>query len=126
MARSGNYLWLQLQQNLDHQRCSITLVVAVSAFLIGVQLAIATWISDGGVCVCGPMAHDCVEVFSVTEGPGVGGDLGNLARELVDLSILLRHSVHKILMIATMLVRLAGLFPTTTVMMWVGVRVWRL
>jgi len=45
-------LWPQLQQNLDHQRCSMTLVVAVSAFLIGVQLAIATWTSDGGVCVC--------------------------------------------------------------------------
>ena len=72
------------------------------------------------------MAHDCVEVFSVTEGPGVGGDLGNLARELVDLSILLMHSVHKILMIATMLVRLAGLFPTATVLTWVGVLVWRL
>ena len=78
------------------------------------------------VCVCGPKAHDCVEVFSETEGPGVGGDLANLAGELVDLSILLMHGVHKILMIATMLVRLAGLFPTTTVLMWIGMLVWRL
>ncbi len=78
------------------------------------------------VCVCGPKAHDCVEVFSETEGPGVGADLGNLARELVDLSSLLVHSVHTILKIATMLVRLAGQFPTATVVMWGGVLVWRL
>ena len=72
------------------------------------------------------MAHDCVGAFSVTEGPGVGADLGNLARDLVDLSGLLVHSVHTILKIATMLVRLAGQFPTATVMIWGGALVWRL
>ena len=83
-------------------------------------------VSDDGVCVCGPKAHDCVGDFSETEGPGVGADLGNLTRELVDLASLLMHSVHNILMIATMLVRLAGQFPTTTVLMWIGMLVWRL
>ncbi len=54
--------------------------------------------------------------FFRDRGTGVGGDLGNLAKVLVDLSILLVHSMHKIV-IATMLVRLAGLFPCITVMM---------
>ncbi len=49
--------------------------------------------------------------------------MGNLAKVLVDLSILLVHNMHKIVMIATMLLRLAGLFPCTTVMMCVGVLV---
>ena len=44
-------LWPQLQHILDHQRGIMTLVLAVSALLIGVQLAVVTWTSDDGVCV---------------------------------------------------------------------------
>ena len=93
--------------------------------LIG-RRAPSSLVSDDGVCVCGPKAHDCVGFFSETERPGIWADLGNLTRERVDLASWLVHNVHTILMIASMLNRLAGQFPATTVMMWLDVLVWRL
>ena len=68
--------------------------------------------------MCGPKAHDCVGVFPETERPGIWADLGNLAREHVDLANLLVYNVHIILMMALTLDRLAGQSLTTTVMMW--------
>ena len=55
--------------------------------------------------------------ISETEGLGIWADLGNLAREHVDLASLLVYNVHIILMMALTLDRLAGQSPTTTVMM---------
>ncbi len=65
-------------------------------------------------------------VFSETEGPGIGADLGSLVTDLVDLLVLLVHSVHTGLKVATMLVRLAGQFPGTTVIVGVFAFLWRL
>ena len=78
------------------------------------------------VCVCGPSAHVCVGGFCETDWPGLGADFEGLAVDLVDLVVTFGHRVHVGLKVATKLVRMAGLFPGTTVSLCALRYLWRL